>query len=319
MQLTEQLQAHRTIAISGHVRPDGDCVGATLAVYNYIRTYFPEKEVDIYLEEIPHIFDFLTNSSQIKHTCDPKKVYDLFIVLDCGDAGRLGEFEPMFHLAEHTLCIDHHASNGSFAQTNYIFPDLSSTCELVFDVIEKEKITKEIAECIYVGLVHDTGVFQYACTSSKTMNIAGELMDIGIDYTGIIDRTFYTKTYEQNRVMGQALLDSRLCLDGRCIVSQITYAQMQKFHVRPKHLDGIVNQLQVTKDVEVAVFLYQTDPDSFKVSMRSKKLVNVADVAVKFGGGGHVRAAGATIKGDWKEIEEKVISEIAKQLQQEET
>ena len=106
-------------------------------------------------------------------------------------------------------------SNQAFAEENYIVPDASSTCELVFDMLEVDKITKEIAECLYTGMVHDTGVFQYSCTSEKTMNIAGVLMEKGIEYSKIIDDTFYTKTYNQNRILGKALLDSKLYLDGK--------------------------------------------------------------------------------------------------------
>ena len=115
-----------------------------------------------------------------------------------------------------TFCVDHHISNQNFADANYIFPEASSTCELVYELIDEEKITKEIAECIYVGIVHDTGVFQYSCTSAKTMNIAGRLMEMGIDFSRIVDKTYYEKTYEQNRILGQALVDSQLFLDGTC-------------------------------------------------------------------------------------------------------
>ena len=109
-----------------------------------------------------------------------------------------------------------------------------------------------------MGIIHDTGVFQYSSTSAKTMNVAGRLMNMGIDFTEIVDKTFYTKTYQQNRIMGQALVQSRLELGGAVITSVVTKEQMEEFEVLPKHLDGIVSQLRVTKDVEAAVFLYET-------------------------------------------------------------
>lgn len=319
MRLSQQLEGITSVAIAGHIRPDGDCVGSALAVYNYIETYFPEIEVELYLEEIPNIFKFLTNAHRIQHLCRRDKKVDLFIVVDCGDASRLGAFLPMFQQAKRTFCVDHHISNESFADVNYIDPAVSSASELIFDLMEEERITKSIAECIYLGMVHDTGVFQYSSTTSKTMNIAGRLMDLGIDFSKIIEDTFYAKTFEQNQVLGQILLDARLCLGEKCIVSQIDHEQMQRFHVLPKHLEGVVSQLRVTKDVEVAVFLYQTDASSYKVSLRSKRMVNVAQIATKFGGGGHVRAAGAEMKGTCKEIETKIIAEIAKQLGQDRT
>ena len=177
------LAGKTSVGIAGHVRPDGDCVGSTLAVYNYIRFYYPKVDVRLYLEPIPNIFKFLAHSSDIRNEYTDEITFDLFIAEDCGDTGRLGNAAKYFEHAAHTFCIDHHVSNQAFADDNYIFPDASSTCELVFELMDEEKITKEIAECLYTGMVHDTGVFQYSCTSAKTMNIAGRLMDKGIDYS----------------------------------------------------------------------------------------------------------------------------------------
>ena len=160
-----------TVAIGGHIRPDGDCVGSCLATYNYIKTWYPDIYVTVYLEPIPNIFKFMARSNEIVSDFSGDTVYDLFIAQDCGDTGRLGGAAHFFEQAKHTVCVDHHISNQSFAQDNYIFPQASSASELVYELLPKERITKEIAECIYTGMVHDTGVFQYSCTSRKTMEI----------------------------------------------------------------------------------------------------------------------------------------------------
>lgn len=312
--LDSQLQNVSTVAIAGHIRPDGDCVGSCLATYNYIKDNYPQIKVDLYLEPIPNIFKFLNRSEEILNAYEPKEPYDLFIAQDCGDTGRLGEAAQYFEQAKKTICIDHHISNQSFADENYIFPHASSTSELVFELLEEKKITKEIAECIYVGIIHDTGVFQYSSTSAKTMNIAGKLMETGINFTEIVDKTFYTKTFNQNRVLGQALVDAKLELDGAVITSVITKEQMEEYEVLPKHLDGIVSQLRVTKDVEAAIFLYETD-DGYKVSMRSNGGVDVAKIAMEFGGGGHVRAAGVSMEGDAKDILDKILAKMQEQVE----
>ena len=312
--LDDKLVGVSSVGISGHVRPDGDCVGSTMAVYNYIRTYYPEISVDIYLENIPNVFRFLKNTEEIHHTFEEEKQFDLFIVLDCSDASRLGDTIKYYSSAKHTFCIDHHMSNQAFAEENYIVPDASSTCELVFDLMDTEKITKEIAECLYTGMVHDTGVFQYSCTSAKTMNIAGILMEKGIPYSKIVDDTFYTKTYNQNRILGQALLDSQLYLDGKVIATYVTKETMKKFSCVPKHLDGIVNQLRVTKDIAVAAFLYENEDGSYKVSLRANGDYNVAEIAAVFGGGGHVKAAGCTMDGSIEDILSRLIEELRKHL-----
>jgi phosphoesterase RecJ-like protein len=308
------LEGKQSVAIAGHVRPDGDCVGSTLAVYNYVRTYYPQVFVKIFLEPIPNIFKFLQYSSEIDSNYSRYNTFDLFISLDCGDLGRLGKAADYFEAAKHTLCVDHHISNQSFAEENYIFPDASSTCELVYEIMDQSKITLQIAECLYTGMVHDTGVFQYSCTSKKTMEIAGTLMEMGIDYPKIVDDTFYTKTFAQNKILGQALLNSRLYLDGACIVSGISKKEMEAFGVLPKHLDGIVNQLRVTKGVRVAVFLYENEDGSWKGSLRVNGDFNVAEVAVCFGGGGHVKAAGFTLEGTFESVADRVIQEIAARL-----
>lgn len=312
--LSSLLEHVSTVAILGHVRPDGDCVGSCLATWNYITTWFPGVQAQVYLEPVPNIFRFLQGADQICNDQDADICYDLCIVQDCSDTLRPGAFIKYFKTAKKTVCIDHHISNGSFADVNHVFPDVSSTSELIFTLLEEEKITKEIAECIYTGIVHDTGVFQYSSTSARTMNIAGKLMEKGIDFTRIIDETFYTKTYNQNRILGKALMDSKLYLDGACIASYVTMEDMERFDVLPKHLDGIVSQLRVTKDVELALFLYELEHGRFKLSMRSNGKVNVADIAVTFGGGGHVRAAGADMEGTAEDIIGKICAEAKKQL-----
>ena len=313
--LSSQLKNITTVAILGHVRPDGDCVGSCLATWNYITTWFPAIKADVYLEPIPNIFHFLKGADTIHNDFKSKQIYDLCIVQDCGDEERLGGALKYFKTAKRTICIDHHISNASFAEENYINPNISSTSELIFDLLEEEKITKEIAECIYVGMVHDTGVFQYNSTTSKTMNIAGKLMDKGIDFTKIIDDTFYTKSYNQNRILGRVLTESQLFLEGRCIVGVATKKDMAEFDVQPRHLDGIVNQLRVTRGVEAALFLYEIETGGYKISMRSNGRINVAELAMEFGGGGHVMAAGAAMNGTAEEITEQLLEAMKKQLQ----
>ena len=175
LNLNKILEPAKTIAIGGHVRPDGDCVGSCMAMYQYIQNNYPDKEVDVFLEEIPSTFYRIKGTDEILHEIDESKHYDLFIVLDCGDTGRLEFSVPLFVSAGHTLCIDHHVSNICFAQDNYVVPDASSTSELVYNLIDKDKITKEIAEALYLGIVHYTGVFQYSCAGPSTFRAAAEL------------------------------------------------------------------------------------------------------------------------------------------------
>ena len=251
---------------------------------------------------------------EVKHEVVQNKQYDLFIALDCADVSRLGFSETLFHTAKTTLCVDHHISNPSYANINHILADASSTSELVYGLMDKNKITKSIAECLYLGIAHDTGIFQYSCTSPETMEVAANLMRKNIRASEIIDKTYYEKTYSQNRILGKALLDSRLLLEGKCIVSYITKEMMDEFQVISSDLEGIVSQLRNTQGVEAAIFLYQTGEEEYKVSLRASNFVDVSKVASVFGGGGHVKAAGVTMCGQIPDIVNQLVEEIGKQL-----
>lgn len=140
--LNKILGGAKEIAIGGHVRPDGDCVGSCMGLRQYIIENYPDKKVTVYLEEIPDSFQFLKGIEEIRSEIPENKVYDLFICLDCGDKGRLGFSAPLFEQAAHTFCVDHHISNVSFAMDNVIRPDASSTSELVYELLDKKRISK---------------------------------------------------------------------------------------------------------------------------------------------------------------------------------
>ena len=218
-----------------------------------------------------------------------------------------------FNNASKTVCIDHHVSNTGFTDLSKIEPQASSACEVLYGTMDADKISRNVAECIYTGIIHDTGVFKYSCTSKKTMEIAGEMMEKGIDYSDIIDNTFYKKTYVQNQILGRALLESVLFYDGKCIFTTVTIDEMEFYGVTGRELGGIVEQLRLTDGVEVAIFLYQTGEEEYKVSLRSKKKIDVAAIATQFGGGGHVRAAGYTAKGSVYQIINSIGELIEKQ------
>lgn len=303
-----------TIAIGGHIRPDGDCTGSCMGMYNYLQENYPDKTIDVYLEAIPKPYEFLRGTQEIRHEIPENKSYDLFLCLDCGDQGRLGFSAPLFEHAVHTFCIDHHISNQSFAEENYIEPEASSTSELVYNLLAEEKISVSTAEALYLGIVHDTGVFQYSSTAPSTMRAAARLMEKGIDAPAIIQNTYYEKTYAQNQIFGRAMLESILFMEGRCIAAYFRQKDLVFYGVTPKDLDGIVSQLRNTKGVEVAIFLYEISPNEYKVSLRSSDEVDVSVIAQYFGGGGHKKAAGFTMTGSVHDVLNNLSARIALQL-----
>ena len=163
-------------------------------------------------------------------------------------------------------------------------------------------------------MIHDTGVFQYSNTAPATLVVASELVKFGFDFPKIIEETFYEKTFVQNQILGRALLESILFMDGRCIVAVISKKMMNFYGVTGKDLDGIINQMRNTKGVECAIFLYELDNLEYKVSMRSGGMINVSSIAQFFGGGGHVRAAGCTVKGTAHDVINNISAQIELQL-----
>ena len=316
IRLKNELANVKTVAISGHIRPDGDCIGSCLGVWNYIQDNYPDIQADVYLEQIVSKFRFLKGADLVKTDCSEERKYDLFISLDASDRERLGEAVKYLDTAKRSVCVDHHITNPGFADENWIVADASSASELAWEIMEEEKISKHTAEALYMGIAHDTGVFQYSNTSPKTMQIAGSLIAKGINFSQIVDNTFYKKTYIQNQILGRALVESILLLDGRIIVGRVRQKDMEFYGAIPADLDGIVSQLRVTDGVEVAIFLYETGNHQYKVSLRSNGSVDVSAVCAYFGGGGHVKAAGCTMYGTVYDVINNLTLHIEKQLEQ---
>lgn len=312
--LIEEIEKAKTIGILGHSSPDGDCVGSCVAVYQYIIDNYKEKNVQIYLQPFKESFYLLDAAKTILNEWDEKE-YDLCIALDCGDEKRFNDFYGCFQSAKRTVCVDHHISNKGYADVDIIRPEASSTCELVFDLLDFDKISQKTADALYLGLVHDTGVFRHSNTTKHSMEVAGYLVEKGVKTEKIIDDTFYAKTYMQNQLLGRALMESILFLDGKCIVTYFKKNVLDFYGATSIDLDGIVDQLRLTKGIEVALFVYEKPNGEYKVSMRSNSYVDVSKIASYFGGGGHIRAAGCTLPASSiHDVINNVSAHIEKQL-----
>ena len=305
----------RRIVIAGHIHPDGDCVGSCLGLKNYLAVIRPEAQVDVYLEKFSEDFIFLQGAGEVCHELPEVEPYEVAFALDCSDTERLGEAVKYFTAAKYRICIDHHITNEGFADENIICPDASSTCEVLYNLMEDASVNRAVAECLYTGIVHDTGVFKHSNTKEETMRIAGRLITKGADPSYIIDETFYKKTFAQNKALARALDTAELWLDGAVIGSVITEKDFEELGIGSGDLDGIVDQLRVTDGVEAAVFLYEAPEGKCKVSMRANGSADVSRIAREFGGGGHVKAAGCTVSGGWREIIDQIAGRIAEQLE----
>ncbi|MBO4395618.1 MAG: bifunctional oligoribonuclease/PAP phosphatase NrnA [Eubacterium sp.] len=306
------IERAQTIAISGHVRPDGDAIGSTMGLYYYLTENYPDKTVCVYLEDVPDSFAHIRDVDAMERRCDH---YDLFIALDSGDVERLGDAGTvMQEHSDYVINVDHHITNTLFGNKNIVDAKASSTCQILFTLMDEEKISKLTAMALYTGIIHDTGVFKHNNTSYQTMRIAGKLMRKGIAFGEIIDNSFYNKTYKQLQIMGRCLMESVRVLDDLVIYSVMTLQDMELYQAKPSDLDGVIDQLRTTEGVEVAILISERVPGEFKVSMRSNQIVDVASIAKYYGGGGHIKASGCTMYGAVEEVLEELIEHIENQL-----
>ena len=313
MDLLLECQGMKKIGISGHIRPDGDCVGACLALYLYLEKCLPDTYIKVFLEEPSQVFAEMKGFDKIDSTYGEEDGFDVFFVIDCTQ-DRLGQARKYYDTAAKTINIDHHISNAGCGSVNHIIPTVGSTCEVLYDLLEHDKFDKDIALALYIGIIHDTGIFQYSNTTPETLRKAAHLIGFGFDFPRLIEETFYQKTYLQAQIAGRAVMESIRFLDGRCVVSCINKKTMEFYGVTSADFDGIVNQLRNIKGIDCAVFMYQTDVMEYKISLRTNEKVNAAEVAVYFGGGGHLRAAGCTMQGTFHDCVNNLAVQIKKQL-----
>ena len=304
----------RRIGIAGHVNPDGDCIGSTTALFLYLRKNHPKIKVDLYLELPKQALRTLKGFGESRQTANEAHIYDLFFTCDVSSRDRIGVAGDLFEQANRTVCIDHHVSNPGFADVNHIVPDASSCAEVLTDLMALDKIDQDIAESLYTGIIHDSGVFQYSNTSPHTMRCAANLMEKGFDHNKLIDDSFNKRTFRQNRILGYALEKAEQAFDGQVVVSSISLEEMEEYEVTQQDLDMVVSQLRLTEGAEVAVFVYEKETGQFKVSLRSNSYFDVSEAAAVFGGGGHVHAAGCSGEGSADQVIARILSEIEKRL-----
>ena len=298
------LESSESILILAHKSPDGDAVGSGLALYNALLNQ--NKNVDIILEDIPRIFDFLPNIDKIK---DSSKVdnYDLVIVVDCATQERIGQDNNYFENAKYTLNIDHHISNTNYANYNYVSLNTPACCQYmveIFDFLGIE-ITKEIAECLMVGILTDTGGFQYDNVGEKTFNYSSRFSKL-VDIPSIYKKVLATRTKVQFELSKIAISRMEFLNDDRVTFTYLMEEDFNKFNAGSGDYEGIVNIGREIEGVEVSVFVRQKG-NSFKVSLRSNTDFSVNDVALLFNGGGHVKSAGFDSDLEFDELKEKLL------------
>jgi len=319
MTIEDFLKEAKTVAIFGHVRPDGDCVGSTTGIYNYIKDNYPNIHADLYLENFPESYKILHGASDAKplYTAESNDgtPYDLVFLMDTPSFERVGaNGAECIRSAKKTINIDHHISNPlNLCTLNLVEPEASSASEVLYVNLDKSKVSRETANSLYLGIVHDTGAFKFSCTGKRTMQVVGDLIEKGIDFAKIVNETYYTRTYKQTLVTGFVMGNCKLGLGGKVVYAHITPEDMQRFDVTPVELSNVIDTIREVGGTEVALFLYPVN-GKYKISLRSNYIVDVNAIAREFGGGGHTRAAGGDTNDTPEVAIEKILGLIEKQL-----
>lgn len=313
--LSAQLNSFNNIILSAHTNPDGDAIGACIALAHGLICI--GKNVRVYLEEYGDKYNFLETSTFMCHDVTQIETFDnpLFISLDCGDALRLGEGINLFNTAPMTVNIDHHISNTKFAKLNYVF-ESSSTCEIVYDLIEflNIPVNIEIAKALYTGIIYDTGGFKHSNTTSSTHRVVSKLMNYDFSTTDIYEKLFDERPIEAMKLLARAVDKMTFYNDKKIVISYITAEELEELNADKTHLGAIVEQLKGIKGVQASIFIYENKLDECKVSMRSNGAIDICSTAVKFGGGGHLKACGCTIHESLEVAKQLIFKDIEANL-----
>ena len=311
-QIGQALRENQRFAVLSHVRPDGDALGSQLALGLSLKQL--GKDVLIWNEDgMLEKYSFLPSANLLtKPPADPEDV-DVAIALDTAIQNRLGTALPAVRSAKVWINIDHHPSNPGYGDLVQIDPKAPATGEILFELIKSEKlpIDAAIAENLYVAISTDTGSFQYPNTTARTLEIAAELIRAGVDVGRVSQLTYENYPRRRVELLRDLLGTMRFDASDRVASFSLSLATAKKLGVLPEDNEGLIDHLRAIRGVIIAVFFEELPDGKVRVSMRSKsEKVNVCAICEKFGGGGHVLAAGARVRGTLPEVEKKVLEEV---------
>jgi len=311
-QIGHALREGGRFAVLSHVRPDGDALGSQLALGLSLKRL--GKDVRIWNEEgMLEKYSFLPSANLLtKPPADPEDV-DVAIALDTAIQNRLGTALPAVRSAKVWINLDHHPSNPGYGDLVYINPKAPATGQILFELIRSEKlpIDAAIAENLYVAISTDTGSFQYPNTTARTFEIAAELVRAGVDVGRVSQLTYENYPRRRSELLRDLLGTMRFEANDRVASFSLSLATAKKLGVLPEDNEGLIDHLRAIDGVIVAVFFEELADGKVRMSMRSKsEKVNVCAICEKFGGGGHVLAAGARLRGTLAEVEKKILEEV---------
>jgi bifunctional oligoribonuclease and PAP phosphatase NrnA len=311
------LREHRRFAILGHVRPDGDALGSQLALALSLQAL--GKEVRVWNEDgMLEKYSFLPRAELLTRPPSTPEDFDVAIALDTAIQNRLGTALPAVRSSKIWINIDHHMSNPGYGDVVYVDSSAPATAEIIFRLIKSEGLpfNRDIAENLFAAISTDTGSFQYPKTSAHTFEIAAELIRTGLD-VGLLSQLLY-ENYPRRRLelLRELLRTMRFQQEGRVASFSLTLKTAAELGVLPEDNEGLIDHLRAVHGVIVAVFFEELSDGKVRVSMRSKtEVVDVCAICQKFGGGGHMLAAGARVLGTLPEVEVRVLKEVCDKVE----
>lgn len=293
----EALKSADEIVIACHVNPDGDALGsllgASLGLQKLGKKTYPSWGATP--PSIPPGYGFMPGAADLVAPVDLPST-ETFLALDCGAGDRLGMLEEAARRAETLINLDHHMGNDEFGTVNVVITDAGSTAELVAYLLTDlgVQIDKDIATCLYTGIVTDTGNFQYASSTSETMRLAADLLDKGVEKTRIAQEVYESAPFGLLALAGRVLSRAKLHAGERLVYSTVTHDDLRAADVVMEEADGLMDLLRSTRDADVAILFKEQADGVYKASLRSKGPVSVGAIARARGGGGHELASGFT-------------------------
>lgn len=283
-----------TIYIASHINPDGDNVGSLLGMYIALKNIGKNIKA-IIIDEIPDNLKFLPclNECITNKNLNPP---DVFISVDCADLERLGDLSDLYKSAKVSINIDHHSTNTMFGNINLVDSTAPATCEMVYHLLKEWQvdINKDVATCLYSGISTDTGSFKYDSVKKSTFLAAGDLLDKEIDINNIGVNLYQKRSKQKTELLIKTLQSIKYYLDGKLAIVYVHDELIQECGANKGDSEGIVEFIRDIDGVEVAVFM-KVKSDNIKLSVRTKEYVNAINIVAPFNGGGHIRAAGATL------------------------
>lgn len=302
------LRDGRRFVLLLHVRPDGDSIGSSLALGRALQKLGKEA-VLVCPDELPESLRFLPGSERFVRPETVEGPFDAAVFLDCGDLDRAGPAKPLAETATVRINIDHHLSNARFGDLNWIEADAAAVGEITYRLIRDlgVEMDREMAYALYASLVTDTGSFAYQNTTPTTHRIAAELLELGVRPQHVAREVWENRPEPALRLLGRALENLSIDAGGRLAWTRLSQADFARIGAGPAYAEGIVSYPRSLRGVEVAVSFIEMEPDVWRVSLRSNEWVDVSRVAAQFGGGGHARAAGATLAGRYEDVAPRLL------------